>query len=318
MLSETLVIVGVALTILVALRFRDAPSMRRAIGLGAMCGVLTLVRAEQVLLLGLLVVPLAVSAGDASTRRRLEWAGGAIGVGLLVIAPWAVYNLTRYEEPVLLTTNFGGAIAIANCHQVYQGPRIGFWNKDCYRTESIIGVRSASVIPGTLARRGEDGSTLDAARRDRGLDYVRAHRRDLPKVVLAREGRTWGVFRPFQQLRLDLVRGDIWPLQAGLLSYWVIAALAIGGAVILRHRRLTLWVLATFIVVVVVSTAITFGQTRYRVPADVSLVLLAAVAADQLFARSRNDSTSEAPKPPPRRRGGRRSRIPSVYGSTGR
>jgi hypothetical protein len=267
--------------------------------------------------LGLLVVPLALLAGEASTRRRLEWAGSAVGVGLLVIAPWAVYNLTRYEEPALLTTNFGGAIAVANCRQVYQGPTIGFWDNDCYRTQSIIGVTNPSLIPGTLAQRGEDGSTLDAERRKRGLAYARAHLRDLPKVVMAREGRTWGVFRPFQQLRLDLVKGDIWPLQAGLVSYWVIAALAIGGAVRLRRRRLTLWVLGSFIVVVVVTTAITFGQTRYRVPADVSLVLLAAVAADRLFTRSRNAAEPE-PSERPARHDRRRSRMPSVYGSTGR
>ena len=318
LLSETFVVVAVATTILFALRFRDDPSLGRAAALGAACGALTLIRAEQGLLFALLVVPLALCANAIPLRRRLEWVAISIGVGVLVLSPWLVYNATRYKESTLLTTNFGGALAIANCDEVYHGANIGFWEDRCYRFESTLGVVNPMGVPGALARRNEDGSILDAERREAGLDYARAHLRELPRVVAAREGRTWGLFRPFQQLRLDLVSGSIWPLQLGLWSYWVLAAFAIGGGVILRRRPMTLWVLASFIVVVFMTTAITFGQTRYRVPADVAIVLLAAVGVDRVTARLSAGRGSYAPPGQPgaavapRRR---RARLPSVHSS---
>jgi hypothetical protein len=45
-------------------------------------------------------------------------------------------------------------------------------------------------------------------------------------------------------------------------------------------------VLGAFIASVVVPTAITAGQTRLRAPADVAIVLLAAVGVDALLRRS--------------------------------
>ena len=175
-LSETLVILGVAVAILLALRFQDRPTVRRAATLGAMCGLLALIRAEQVLLLGLLVVPLTLLASDVPLRRRLEWLGVALVAGVLVISPWAIYNLNRYQEPTLLTTNFGGAIAIANCDSVYHGPDIGFWDYRCYRTPQILGVSdNPFAIPSALAHRHEDTSTLDSKRRTLGLRYAREH-----------------------------------------------------------------------------------------------------------------------------------------------
>jgi 4-amino-4-deoxy-L-arabinose transferase-like glycosyltransferase len=318
LLSETFVVVAVATTILLALRFRDDPGFGRAAALGAACGALTLVRAEQVLLLAVLVVPLALFADAVPWRRRLEWLAVSVGVGVLVLSPWLVYNATRYQEPTLLTTNFGGALAIANCDAVYHGANIGFWEDRCYRFESTLGVVNPMGVPGALVQRHEDGSTLDAERRDLGLDYARAHLGDLPRVVAAREGRTWGLFRPFQQLQLDLVSGSIWPLQLGLWSYWVLAAFGVGGAVVLRRRPLTLWVLASFIVVVFITTAVTFGQTRYRVPADVAIVLLAAVGVDRVIPRPSAERGPDAPPGPPSAAGARRrrrARLPSVHSS---
>ena len=223
-------ILGVAVTILLALRFQDRPTVRRAATLGAMCGLLTLIRAEQVLLLGLLVVPLTLLASNVPLRRRLEWLGVALVAGILVISPWAIYNLSRYQQPTLLTTNFGGAIADRELRPRLPRPR-----------DRVLG---HSVLPLAAAHRGlEELRDPERARPPaRGLldarlqtaharpSLPREHLRDLPAVILAREGRTWGVYRPFQQLHLDLVSGAIWVLQAGLFSYWALAALAVGGA----------------------------------------------------------------------------------------
>ncbi len=58
LLSEVILLPGVAVMILLAYRFRDRPSLRGAVVLGAMCGVLAMIRSEQILVLPLLVLPL--------------------------------------------------------------------------------------------------------------------------------------------------------------------------------------------------------------------------------------------------------------------
>ena len=227
-----------------------------------------------------------------------------------MISPWAIYNLTRYQEPTLLTTNFGGALAISNCPPAYHGPYIGFWANQCYRTQEIIGVSGNFAIPGALAQRGEDTSTLDLERRRLGIRYAREHLRDLPAVFLAVRAARGDCSDPSNSCTWILSPGRSGCCRRASSAYWALAALAVAGAYALRRRRLTLWILASFVVVVFITTVITFGQTRYRAPADVALVMLAAVGVDRLVKRSRaprRESVEKSPRP------ARRERLPSVY-----
>ena len=73
LLSEVLLLLGVAVMILLAYRFRDRPSIGGAAVLGVMCGLLALTRSEQVLVLPLLVLPLIVGARGVGRRRRAGW-----------------------------------------------------------------------------------------------------------------------------------------------------------------------------------------------------------------------------------------------------
>ena len=45
--------------------------------------------------------------------------GAAVGASVLVVAPWVVYNMTRFDEPMFLSTNDGLALAGSNCDPVY-------------------------------------------------------------------------------------------------------------------------------------------------------------------------------------------------------
>jgi hypothetical protein len=149
-----------------------------------------------------------------------------------------------------------------------------------------LGLTGGYTLSSQLAARHMDDSTLDAEENKLAVRYMRGHLSRLPVVVLAREGRVWGVYQPFQQMRLDLVGGSINVLRAGLYMYWALAGLAALGVYALRRRLPYLAVLGAFIASVVVPTAITAGQTRLRAPADVAIVLLAAVAVDALLRRS--------------------------------
>jgi asparagine N-glycosylation enzyme membrane subunit Stt3 len=69
------------------------------------------------------------------------------------------------------------------------------------------------------------------------------------------------------------------------------AVLAIGGVVIRIRRRASVWPLIVPAVVVTVGTLIAYGQTRFRVPAEPSIVVLAAFTLVALYdrvARSRS------------------------------
>jgi len=56
--------------------------------------------------------------------------------------------------------------------------------------------------------------------------------------------------------------------------------LGIVGAVMWRKRKIILYPLYTQMVMVAVVVGMTFGSTRYRAPAELALVLLAATAID--------------------------------------
>src|SRR5438552_3798799 len=55
----------------------------------------------------------------------------AVGGTALVLTPWVVYNATRFEQPVLISTNLGYVVAGANCHKTFYGEQIGFWDVRC-------------------------------------------------------------------------------------------------------------------------------------------------------------------------------------------
>ena len=115
LLSEVLLLLEVALMILLAYRFRDRPS-GRAVGLGAMCGLLALTRSEQILVLPLLVFPLILAAKEVDRRRRVALDGRwPLATSLVVVAPWTIFNLGRFQRPVLLSNGFGAAAATGNC-----------------------------------------------------------------------------------------------------------------------------------------------------------------------------------------------------------
>ncbi|MGH9024726.1 MAG: glycosyltransferase family 39 protein [Acidimicrobiia bacterium] len=279
LLSETLAFFLVALVILLALRFRDGPTPLSAVALGALCGVLVLTRSEQIMLLGLLLVPLVVFASSLTWWRRIGLLALAGSVAVVVIAPWAIYNTSRFEEPVLLSTQFGNTLAAANCDAVYYGEFLGYREPSCSRQIGVQG-RDEAATSG-------DASTTDEELRRQATDYIRDNKTRLPVVVMAREGRVWGLFRPFQQMHLDQARRTgLWVIRLGFFAYWLHLAAAVVGAVILFRRHAPVWPLLVFVVIVAVSVAITFGQTRYRAPAEVPIVLLAAVAVDGM-ARSR-------------------------------
>ena len=107
----------------------------------------------------------------------------------------------------------------------------------------------------------------------------------MPVVVAARVGRISGLYEPLGEAQLDvyLETSEQWVSDAGLTAYYLMAATAIAGAVVLRRRRETLLPLLAPVVTVIVTVALFYAATRFRATAEGALCLLAAVAIDAAF-----------------------------------
>ena len=278
LLSETLLFPLVAATILTSYHLLDRPGLLPAVLLGAGCGLLALTRTEQLLLLPVLVAPLVLTVPSVTLRTRALWLTAATGVAALIIAPWVVYNNTRFEETVLVSTNGGMTLSAANCRATYSGEMLGYRDYDCAHGRGDLSVAAVELADG-------DHSVLDSRLREKGTRYARAHLTRLPAVVLAREGRAFGVYRPFQQMHLDAWDTSVWNLRVGFLLYWLLVPVAVVGAVVLRRRRVALWPLLAFVVIVAAAVALAYGNTRYRAPTEVPLVVLGAVGVDAMLRR---------------------------------
>jgi hypothetical protein len=73
------------------------------------------------------------------------------------------------------------------------------------------------------------------------------------------------------------------PVWAWLTSFWFILPFAAGGSVLLRRSRTFQWPLLAPAVLAVLVVSVAYGEPRYHTPADLGIVVLAAVAATRLL-----------------------------------
>lgn len=278
-MSETVSPIAVAVVLLLAYRFWKSPSLKRGVWLGLSIGVAALIR-DELTLLGLLIfVPVVLLARSLSWKQRgLTLAAGGV-CALAVVAPWVGWNMSRFTDPVLISTGLGPTLASTNCNDVYYGPHEGYWSMGC-----------ALAVP----PKSGDESVQAAAEQTFALHYVRTHESRLVPVLAARLGRAFGLFHPIQQIKLDSLietRPVHWAL-LGLWMYYCLAVLSVAGAVILRRRRVPLYPLLAVGLTVALSVATAFGDTRYRTTFEVSLVVLASVAVDWIWGYLRGSGVS--------------------------
>jgi 4-amino-4-deoxy-L-arabinose transferase-like glycosyltransferase len=283
LMAETPYVLFVTLALLLAYRAADRPTLAAFAALGIAIGLSALTRAEGLGLAVLLVVPLAWGAQRLPARRRLVLGAVGIAVSAAVVVPWTARNALRLDAFVPISNNVATAIDGANCDLVYSGDQIGLWRE----TFSTFGpeARARPQAEACFAGFDIDDPDFDEADasssiRGDGVDYALDHTDRVPLVGTARLLRTWGVFRPGQQIRFEALEGrpEGW-IRAGTWMYWVLLPLAVGGAVVVARRRtVRLWPLASTAVLVSLTTVVTYGQQRFRVAAEPAIVVLAAVA----------------------------------------
>jgi hypothetical protein len=224
-------------------------------------------------------------------RGRAKLWGAALAACIVVLLPWTIFNATRFDTPVLISTNSNGLFIGANCKETYYGDLIGAWRFQCY----------------TPRRPGEDEAQYFTRQRHIGIEYALHHTSRWPAVVAARLGRLLDVYRFDQSVFFNSAEGRPaqWASRA-IRAYWVVGILALIGIVLLwrRRDRFPLVVLGAPIVMVLLVAIVTYGGTRFRYAAEPSLVVLAAVtllAAGEWAARrvaGRRVRSAPAASPP--------------------
>lgn len=277
---------GSLLAIHVAMGGRPRPVQLVVVGL--LLGLTALTRSEAVLLVpvaGVLIGwPRATAGGsqhDQATLRARPLAPTARAFGLVaagaavLLGAWAVRSSVELGGVVLTSTNSGTLVAGSNCDPVYHGPQKGLWLLQCVEAVDITGV---------------EGDELGRTRRwiSAGTRYTRDHLSEVPGVAVVRALRTWGLWDPSGQVNIESFEGRNrdWHTFAHR-AHLVTLAFAVGGFVVLgrwRQRRDLALLLAPVVLSVLVSMA-SWGNTRLRAGADVALVVGAAVALEAVVRR---------------------------------
>jgi 4-amino-4-deoxy-L-arabinose transferase-like glycosyltransferase len=276
-LSEPLGLLVLALLMMVVADLWERPTLGRAVLAGALVGALALVRGEELGLLPIVVAPILLLNRRLGVRDRLVWTGASILAAAVLLAPWTIHNLGRFEEPVLLSTNGGSTLLAGNCPPAtYEGERMGSFDITC-------NIQRAMQNPGL------DASQADVDARSVALDNMRDNLGHLPATVAARFGRVFGVFRPAQTVSIDAdwLGSATWPVWAWVTSFWLLVPLAVYGSLVLRRSRRFQWPLVAPAVIALTVVTVTFGDPRYHTMADLGAVVLAAVAICRLMPHRR-------------------------------
>lgn len=282
LMVETPFILAIALSLLFVYRLFERSSLWDVVGLSLALTIALSVRPEVGLVFPFFVAPFLITRRNAGTwRRRIGTVAVAAVFPIVVFAPWVLFNLGRFENPVYLSTGYGQTLANANCDQTYSGDFLGYYKMTCIH--DLVGGVQAYLPYDRL-----DGSVRDARLGEVAKEYIVSHKGELPTVVAARIGRIWGIYRPGQSIVNDgWVEGraggsqttDFTITRDALWSYWVLGVLAIGGLVLMRRRRMApVYPLLVQPVVATMAAVLNSGITRYRAGAELTIVLGSAVA----------------------------------------
>lgn len=272
-MSEPTAVLSVLLLLLVAIKWRDTaaaglPLTRITCAFGFVIGFGALARAELLLTGVVLAFICFAERRVRSFAKHLVVAGV---VSAVTISPWVVFNLSRFEETVLLSNGAQITLAATNCPETYGGQFQAFWLIQCSERATKV---AREKLPGA------DQSVIMNEVGRQALQFVSDNKVTAAKTVFLRMGRVLGLYRPLQQINFDhFPEGRIkFVAVSSWIVYFLMLPFVIAGALLLRKRNRLLPILLAPVGVALFTCATTFGNTRYRMSAESSLVIFASLA----------------------------------------
>jgi 4-amino-4-deoxy-L-arabinose transferase-like glycosyltransferase len=271
LMSEPLFAALLLGAVVAALHHRDSAHRHRwALLAGVLAGLAILTRANAALILA----PLAVAVWDVRprwSRRALAAPTLLVVTALVTVTPWTIRNAVVLDSFVPVTTQLGTALA-------------GTYN-DAARTdrEHPASWRSLRRVPDYqyLVRRWHQipEPALDRKLRAAAVRYATHHPEYVADVAF------WNTVRMLDLAGLSWSRhtastisvGPRWA-DAGVVCFWLVAALAVAGALTSRGRRVPLHVAAVPALLYLSVVFVVFETPRYRTGIDPFIVMLASVA----------------------------------------
>jgi uncharacterized membrane protein len=257
-MSETVLLLLVVVALIAALRYRDRFDVRSAVILGLVVGIAGHARSEL-----LIYAPLFALIGVRAQPRRTWIKHGAVIVGMAVasVLPWVIYNTSRFDSLVLMSTNEGNTWLGANCPLTYSSHDLGAWSLSCLED----GVPPAN----------ENTAQRSVRRRHQAVAFMRAHKTRVPLVVAGRLLRGADLFGLTENVRADVgEERPSWAVWSGMAGWWMLAPLAALG--VWRTRRGVRHILLVPVIGVAVVTIVFYGSHRLRAPLEPVVVLGAA------------------------------------------
>jgi len=251
---------------------RSAHRYRWAVLAGMLAGLAILTRANAAILL----LPLAFAVWDGRPR----WSRGAlvppamlVAVAVLTVAPWTVRNAVVLGAFVPVSTQLGTSLA----GTYNNAARSDRENPATWRSLRRVPEYQHLTAPSAWRRVGE--AKLERELRAVALDDAADHPAYVADVAF------WNTVRALDLAGLDWSRHtastvSVTPgwADAGVFAFWVVAALALAGALTPRARRVPLYVAAVPALLYLSVVFLAFETPRYRTGIDPFVVLLAAVA----------------------------------------
>lgn len=281
LMTESLLLPALLGMVAAALELRRSGALRWAAVAGALGGVAVLTK--DVGMIALLVITVAIWARPRLRLESLRAPALAVGVALLVVAPWEVRNASEFGSFVPVSTKLGLGLAGSYNETVRADPE-HVWAPP-YQLPEL-----RDVLYGTELDEAEVSRELQS----RAIDFVGDH----PTYPLALAYRNT---RRMLQLQTSGLRaadaellgfsGDSRASAAFKAAYWssavgfaLLVILTIAAVVRGYARRVPafIYMLAALQILSLVFIA---GGPRYRLPADALLLIVAAPAVAELVSR---------------------------------
>jgi 4-amino-4-deoxy-L-arabinose transferase-like glycosyltransferase len=272
-MSEQLFVVLMLAALVTAIhQRRSAYSYAFAVLAGLLAGLAVLTRANGLILLA----PLALMVWCVPRRSWHSIGPPAVlvAVALAVVAPWTIRNAVELHAFVPVTTQLGWALAGTyndDARDDHVNP--GSWRSLRRVSEYKPLVANFPAVPEIVMER-----RLSRA----GREFIGRHPTYVATVGYWNTRRLFDLasWRWSRHTASTISVGPGWA-DAGVVSFWIFAALALAGATRRAARRVpgVVWTMPLAMYLSVVFLA---AETpRYRAPLDPFIVLLAAIAVTQ-------------------------------------